>query len=163
MNAAAAETAGQLVADRPEDSLAYYELWAAAERREGRQPEQLEVWRSAVRAFPESFRAHEAYCWYGALFFDESERVLRACDRAIELASTAAQRAAAHARRSLPRALEGRTQDAVTDLDAAFEAWRAAGVDPDRFPQPWKEWLGRLRAGDNPFDERTLELERSRF
>ena len=158
----AERVATRLVEDRPSSEAAYYGLLAAAQRRQGQSAAMLETLDSAVEALPGSWDAHSDRCWYGTLF-DAADTVMDSCETAVAGAGDRRHLAAAHARHGVALARAGQLDAGRMALDRAFDVWAEAGVDPDRFDQPWSAWRNGLEAGNDPFDEATLERERQRF
>lgn len=148
-----------LIADDPERSFADYRLLAAILRRDGRIEAQLDVFDDAVRHMPDHAQAHGQRCWYGTLFGDPA-RVMDSCERSIDLRRRPSGQALSW--RAAARARLGDREGAMDDLAAAVEIWDAAGARG-----PWydvrREWLSRLRAGEDPFDDATLEALRNEF
>ncbi len=152
--------AADLVAQRPGESVSYYELLAAVYRRTDRQDQQLAVWDQTVRDMPDSWAAHSQRCWFGSLFGDPTT-VLDSCDRGVELAAT--NEGLAHARRALARLRLGDRAGATADLTEALARWDAHGHAPRWLVRSRQRWLRILEAGGDPLDERTLRFERERF
>lgn len=157
--AAAAETARALVEDFPDRDWYDYRLLATALRRDGRIEEHLEVIREGVERFPEDWRTHGDLCWYGALF-DRAEEVMPACERSVELVPEGL--ANAHSRRGFARARTGDREGAIEDFREAVKRWEDRGRT-GRFLRSRRAWLEALEAGEDPFDEATVERLRRYF
>ena len=94
-------------------------------------------------------------CWHGALW-GEADRVLPYCEQAVSLASDDSD---LYDSRGLARALTGDTQGAIEDFALVVERWTA-----DYRNEDWialrAGWQAMLEAGEDPFDEATLEALR---
>jgi hypothetical protein len=92
-------------------------------------------------------------CWLGSLA-GFADRVLPACERAVELASDAV-RPFVQDSRGLVRALTGNTAGAIEDFTAFVNAFDS---NPAFAPvlALREAWLQALQAGENPFDDAML-------
>jgi WD40 repeat protein len=105
-------------------------------------------------------------CFYGSLDGFAS-LVMPACDHAVELAPTLGLR---HDRRGLARALTGDFAGAIQDFqfsytwiearDAMYAPVFGEGALIELRGRSREEWIAELEAGNNPFDEETLQMLR---
>jgi hypothetical protein len=133
---------------------------AAGQRRSGQVQAQLATFDEAVERFPLEWRSHGHRCWYGTLFGDP-RRVLDSCDRAVELAPD--DRGEPSGWRGVARGMSGDREGAIADLREAVRRIEAREGRRRFYTEQRREWLERLEAGEDPFDEPFLERERGRF
>lgn len=150
--------ARELIAQDPGGNVTYYKELARSLRHQGEIEAQLEVFDEAVEALPNSGVAHSQRCWYYTLYRRPQE-AMHSCDLAVEYTPLSGY---AHARRGVARALLGDREGAIEDIQEGLHMW---AVSPTHYvpPQPWNTWLEQLKAGEDPFDEATLQVERDRF
>jgi tetratricopeptide (TPR) repeat protein len=148
----------ELIAEDPGGNITYYEELARSLRHKGEIEAQLAVLDTAVEVLPSNWVGHSQRCWYYALYHRPGE-AMHSCDLAIEYAP---ESGFAHARRGVARALLGDREGAIEDIEDGLHMW---AVSPTGYvpPQPWETWLEQLKAGQDPFDEETLQVERDRF
>jgi WD40 repeat protein len=91
-------------------------------------------------------------CWFGSLN-GYAEAVMPACDYAVEASAGNANYVDS---RGLARALTGDTEGAIADFQV-FLDWTLVYGSYDTFGVQRAEWITRLTAGENPFDEATLK------
>lgn len=158
---AAARTARAVIDEGQADSTyEFYRLLAAGQRRGGQIAAQLDTFDQAALRFPDDWRAQGHRCWYGALFGD-GERVMDSCDRAVALGPP--DRGEPLAWRAVARSLAGNRAAAVEDLTAAMARWDGGSQWGTPYVERRRDWLRRLKAGEDPFDEAMLGRERQRF
>ncbi|MGH8605457.1 MAG: hypothetical protein ACREXR_22505, partial [Gammaproteobacteria bacterium] len=90
-------------------------------------------------------------CWDGALD-GQALVVMRACDRAVEHAGNDDPIQAFRDSRGLARALTGNTQGAIEDFEFLIRHTDNAEQKSQR-----QEWVGALKAGQNPFTPEVLQ------
>lgn len=88
-------------------------------------------------------------CWYGSLW-NEAERVLAACERAVALEPDNVE---IRDSRGLARALLGDFQGAIDDFEAFVEETEDEGR---RFQR--QNWIEMLEVGENPFTPEVLRM-----
>ena len=101
-------------------------------------------------------RTYNDLCWWGSLI-GRVDEVFEACEQAIELALEYGWAVGKYrGSRGLVRALTGDIDGAIEDFDAYVEwskvnnQYRAKGIKREA-------WIIQLKAGNNPFNESTLE------
>jgi tetratricopeptide (TPR) repeat protein len=106
---------------------------------------------------PVSAGAYNALCW-GYALEQRSEQALVHCDVAIELGLTDT----VYDGRGIALAQLGRYDEATVDLTNYLETLKSqSGAAYNRLRGPLvEEWIVELEAGQNPFDEETLEALR---
>jgi Tol biopolymer transport system component len=116
-----------------------------------------ELYARAVRLLMDSRDAGLAnsVCWYGSLY-GFAEIVLPVCERALEIMPGATYIVDS---RGLARALTGDTEGAIADFQMYLDWTRIYGYY-DLLGFKREEWINRLQAGENPFDEATLQALR---
>lgn len=113
-----------------------------------------ELYAQAVRLLMDSWDAGLAndVCWFGSLY-GFAETVLPACDHALEIMPGATYIADS---RGLARALTGDTEGAIADFQTYLD-WTQVYGYYDLLGAKREAWIASLRAGENPFDEATLQ------
>jgi WD40 repeat protein len=101
-------------------------------------------------------RSSNDVCWYGSLN-GYAETVMPACDYAVENAPASANYIDS---RGLARALTDDTEGAIADFQVFVDWTRVYGVYDDSGILR-EEWITQLSAGQNPFDEATLDALRA--
>jgi tetratricopeptide (TPR) repeat protein len=91
-------------------------------------------------------------CWHGSLAGFAAE-VLHACEQAVSLAPDNGDYRDS---RGLARALTGDNEGAIEDFTFAIEKMRS-GANDQAYVEKRTAWIAALKAGQNPFDEATLE------
>ncbi|MCP4544057.1 MAG: hypothetical protein GY832_43655 [Chloroflexi bacterium] len=85
-----------------------------------------------------------------------AELVLPVCERAVELMPSSRDS------RGLARALTGDVMGAIEDFTSAVEQWQEAGAEEyAQFISDRESWIAQLAAGENPFNEQTIETLRN--
>jgi WD40 repeat protein len=92
-------------------------------------------------------------CWQGALR-EKPEAVIQACDRAVTVASEE-EDGAIHDSRGVARARLGDYDGAIADFEL-FLAWAPQHERSEADITKRKEWIGKLKQKQNPFDPDTL-------
>jgi serine/threonine protein kinase/tetratricopeptide (TPR) repeat protein len=95
-------------------------------------------------------------CWFKSLA-GQTEAVLEACERAITLDP---ENATFYDSRGLARALTGDKQGAIEDFQV-YVAWLKENNRYEPNGPKRDAWIAALEAGENPFDEATLEALRT--
>lgn len=115
--------------------------------------EAIELLEDAERQAPESPSIQNSLCWlYGV--GGRADEALPHCDSAVELDPTGYSNDS----RGLSLALLGEFDEAVAEFEFflnRLEAEDKAGYD--RYSPSRLEWIAALQAGENPFDEATLQ------
>lgn len=158
--AAAVRTASSAIEDGLATRYGFYRLLAAGQRRSGQVEAQLQTFDQAVQKFPTDWLAQGHRCWYGSLY-DRALEVLDSCDAAVRLAPP--DEADPWAWRATAKALGGDLDAAADDLRAALRIWDENGAWGSRYVEQRRRWLRQVEAGQNPFDQATLERLRSAF
>lgn len=127
---------------------------AVAQAQAGANGAAEELYAQAVRLLMDSRDAGLAnnVCWFGSLY-GFAETVLPACERALEIMPGATYIADS---RGLARALTGDTEGAVADFQTYLDWTRVYGYY-DLLGAKREAWIASLQAGENPFDEATLQ------
>lgn len=129
-----------------------YRWRAEAYARQGLYEQSRADFELAVALSPDDASAYNALCWFGSLL-GHAEDVLAACDEAVALEPDSWDH---HDSRGLARALTGDEAGAIEDFEAVIEFLK---VDESYQPGAYgrEDWLAALKAGQNPFDQATLE------
>lgn len=116
-----------------------------------------EVYMQAVELLPQTqdVRLSNTICWYGSLY-GLAEIVLPACEHAVELSGGNPNYVDS---RGLARALTGDTENAIADFQV-FADWAEVFTEQADLGLQRLQWITALAAGDNPFDEATLQALR---
>ena len=106
----------------------------------------------AITLSPDDASAYNSLCWFGSLL-GHAEEVLEACDQAVALEPDDGDHRDS---RGLARALAGDEAGAIEDFEAVIEWLKGEGTyEPGAYGR--EDWLVALKAGQNPFDQATLE------
>lgn len=100
-------------------------------------------------------QAYNAVCWWGSLD-GQAETVLPVCERAVELKP---DNGSYRDNRGLARALTGDYRGAIEDFQFYVD-WGEQAERPEEMLNKRRDWIQQLEAGQNPFDEATLEALR---
>lgn len=123
--------------------------------------EAIEVYQEAAAMAPGDEVTDQDWgtlCWYGTLWGYPAE-VLFACENGIFLNPTDGN---IRDSRGVARALLGDYEGAIEDFQFFIE-WAADEPDSEADVALRQEWIAALQAGQNPFDEETLEMLRLGF
>jgi tetratricopeptide (TPR) repeat protein len=110
----------------------------------------LNLYKQAVRTYPRNVNIWNNVCWYGSVYGHVAD-VLYACDQAISLDP---DNPSVRDSRGLVRALAGDYQGAIEDFTYFAEK---SSVD-ERQVRLRILWIAQLKAGNNPFNQNTLNL-----
>jgi tetratricopeptide (TPR) repeat protein len=106
-----------------------------------------------VELNPDSVEALNALCWFRGLA-GRPEEALPYCDRAVALDPSGFS----HDSRGLTLALLGRYEEAAEDFQFFLGELELENLDAyQRFVISREAWIEALEAGQNPFDEKTLQ------
>ena len=131
--------------------LAYFALGEAYDQ------QSLADLRQAQALRPDAPGPNNALCWELSLI-GQPEDALPYCESAVATDPTALSRDS----RGLTYALLGRTEEAISDLEA-FVAWLVTQPEDTqtRYGPSRQAWLEALRSGRNPFSKKTLQALRT--
>jgi tetratricopeptide (TPR) repeat protein len=115
--------------------------------------EALTLLEGVVGLKPDSVDAQNALCWYTSLA-GRPDEALPHCDQAVELDPSGFSNDS----RGLALALLGRNEEAVEDFRFFLEKLQSEDQEAyQRFVPSREKWIEALEAGQNPFDQATLE------
>jgi tetratricopeptide (TPR) repeat protein len=109
----------------------------------------------AMQLLPDDSQSYNNKCWWGSLL-GQATKVLTACDKAVELSDN---NPGVRDSRGLARALTGEIGGAIADFQA-FVDWSKENDMYEQSGKKREEWIKALQAGQNPFDEETLQALR---
>lgn len=129
-----------------------YRWRAEAYARQGLYEPALADYEQAIALSPGDTSAYNSMCWFGSLL-GHAEDVLEACDEAVAMEPDSWDH---HDSRGLARALTGDEAGAIEDFEAVIELLKQdESYEPGAYGR--EDWLAALKAGQNPFDQATLE------
>jgi WD40 repeat protein/tetratricopeptide (TPR) repeat protein len=124
--------------------------------RQGKIDEAIAAFELAMKYDSAGIRAHSwnTLCWFGALW-QQASKVLDACEQAVALSDGNANYRDS---RGVARAMTGDIEGAIEDFQAFVEANQGKPQAHQR-----QEWISKLKAGENPFENEELlgELRQS--
>lgn len=145
----------QAIQLNPDYTFAYYNrglAYAASDDLE----QAIADYTHAVTLEPDYANGWNNICWFKSLA-GQTEAVLEACEEAIALDP---ENATFYDSRGLARALSGDNQGAIEDF-RVYVAWLKENDRYEPNGSKREAWIAALEAGENPFDEATLEALRT--
>lgn len=134
----------------PEYASVYF-VRGLAYNRTGEYEKSIADFRKLTQLQPNNIVTWNSLCWWGSLM-GKADEVLVACDKAVTLADTENLPSVADSR-GIARALTGDFDGAIKD----FQLYIDSNNICDDSCALRKEWVIKLQAGINPFDEKMLE------